>query len=88
MTDQELIDLKQDVEDLKQRRVHQSSIPPETIKQRHIGEGPRFIRAGLEADLPDSGDNTADNSTAIYFCTDTFKLKIWTGISWKSVTLS
>lgn len=88
MNDQELIDLKQDVEDLKQRRVHQSSIPPATIKQRHMGQGPMFIRAGLEANLPTSGDKTDSNSTAIYFCTDTFKLKIWNGLVWKSVTLS
>ena len=85
---EQLEDTLNDIKELKEKRVSQASIPPQTIKQRHLGEGPMFIRAGLEADLPTIGENTTSNSTAIYFCTDSFKLKIWTGSSWKSTTLS
>lgn len=85
---EQLKDALSDIQDLKEKRISQASIPPQTVKQRHLGEGPMFIRAGLEADLPTIGENTTSNSTAIYFCTDSFKLKIWTGSSWKSTTLS
>ena len=80
--------IKKDIEELKERRIHQSQIPPGTIKQRHMGSGPMFIRAGLEAQLPSMGEDTAPDSTAIYFCTDSGKLKIWDGSEWLSTTLS
>lgn len=79
-------DLKREVDMLKQRRIYQQSIVPDAIKMRHLGEANRYIWAGLEADLPTGVSVTS--SVVAYFCTDTFKLKIWTGSAYKSVTLT
>lgn len=78
--------LKQKINLLEQKRIYQQDIVPDGVKQRHMGEGNRYIWAGLEADLPDGASVTS--SVVAYFCTDTFKLKIWTGDTYKSVTLS
>lgn len=66
--------------------ITQDALLPSIIKQRHMAEGNRFIRAGKDANLPASGETTLANSTACYFATDTNKLYIWNG-TWKSVTL-
>ena len=80
-------DLQQKVEDLTNKRITQSNLLPDVVKQRHIGEGVRYLRSGLEANLPTSGEEPMQGS-AVYFCTDSKKLKIWDGSVWKSTTLS
>jgi len=75
------------VAELTASRVKQQNIMPDSVKQRHVGESVRFIRSGLEADLPTEGEEPAQGS-AFYFCTDSGKLKIWDGSSWLSTTLS
>lgn len=82
----EIEDLKKEVQALKERRIIQSMILPDVVKMRHMGEANRYIWAGLESELPPGGSVT--NSVIAYFCTDSFKLKIWTGTAYKSVTLS
>lgn len=77
-----LVDLEREVANLKQKRIAQGDVQADQIKQRHIGEGPRFIRAGLLADLPTAGE-PATASAAIYFATDTNTLYIWNGTAWK-----
>lgn len=79
--------LTQRVEELTNKRIRQQDILPGAVKQLHINEGVRFIRSGLEVDLPTEGEGTA-NGSAFYWCTDSFKLKIWTGTVWKSTTLT
>ncbi len=83
----QLKELSQKVENLTTRRIKQQDILPGSVKQTHISEGVKFIRSGLEADLPTNGEDTA-NGSAFYWCTDSFKLKIWTGTEWKSATLT
>ena len=78
--------LEQEIEKLRTRRTSQADYIPDSIKQRHIGEGVRFIQAGLEADRPSA--NIPMQGQQIYFCTDSFKLFVYTGTAWKSVTLS
>lgn len=78
--------LQEQINNLKQGRVYQQSIVPDAVKMRHMGEGNRYIWAGLEADLPDGVSVTS--SVTAYFATDTNKLYIWNGTAWKSVTLS
>jgi len=78
--------LQNEVNQLKQRRVYQQSVVPDAIKMRHMGEGNRYIWAGLEDDLPEGASVTS--SVTAYFATDTNKLYIWNGTAWKSVTLS
>lgn len=73
--------LKQETSFLKQKRVSQTEIIPGAVKARHIGEGPRFTRSGLEADLPESGENATD-SNAVYYATDTDTYYIWNGTAW------
>lgn len=84
---EEIRKLQEKVGFLMQKRIGQVDIIPDSIKMRHIGEGVRFIRSGLEADLPATGESALQGS-AFYWCTDSFKLKIWTGTVWKSATLS
>jgi len=80
----DLTQIKQRLDALEMRRVHQSDIPPSTIKQRHMGQGNRFIRSGLEADLPSSGEGTSDNSSPVYYATDTGIIYTWNGSMWLS----
>ena len=82
----EIKELRRELDMLKQKRVSQTDVIPDSIKMRAMGEANRYIWAGLEADLPTGASVTS--SVVAYFCTDTFKLKIWTGTAYKSVTLS
>jgi len=80
-------ELTKKVERLEQKRVFQQDVVPGAIKMRAMGEGSRFMRGGLEADLPTVGENATD-SVAYYFATDTDKLYIFNGTAWVSATLS
>lgn len=84
---QQLDELKKEVEALRNRRIKQEMILPDAIKSRHIGEGVRFIRSGLAADRPTLGEGTAAGS-AMFFATDTGVLSIWDGDEWLDTTLS
>ena len=79
--------LEDKVRFLMEKRIIQADIVPGAIKQRAMGESNLWVRGGLEADKPTTGEGTA-NGYAMYFATDTLKLYCWTGISWKSTTLS
>lgn len=87
VTDERVKKIEDQLKLMNTQRITQGQIVPDAVKSRHIGEGVRFIRAGLEADLPTSGEDVLQGQP-LYWCTDTFKLKIWTGSAWKSVTLS
>lgn len=63
------------------RRVWQGSIPPQTIKDRHI-DG-TIIKRGVAANRPDG-----TTSVSAYFATDTGVLSIWDGTQWLEVTLT
>lgn len=65
-----------------QRRIYQTDVAPNEIKQRHI-DG-RIIFVGLDADLPDDGLT----QIKAYWATDTGKLYIWDGSDWLSATLT
>ena len=79
--------LEERIKLLEERRVHQTMVMPDAIRQRHIGEGVRFIRSGLAADRPTSGEEPLQGSAA-YFATDTGVLSIWDGDAWLTTTLS
>lgn len=87
MTEDELKKLRMDVDFLLQKRITQVDIVPAVIKTRHMGEANLWVRGGLEANLPTTGEGTS-NGYAMYFCTDSKKLKIWTGSAWASTTLT
>jgi hypothetical protein len=80
-------DLEDQANFLQSRRITQTSLVPGAVKQRHIGEGVRFIASGIEADLPTPAPPT-QLGTAIFFATDTKKLWIWDGKVWKFVQLA
>jgi hypothetical protein len=63
--------------------IHQSQIPPNVIKQRHLDASLTTIKIGASTNLPDNG-----NEIRAYFATDTGVLSIWSGSAWLSVTLS
>ena len=84
--DSEIAKLQKQIDELKVRRISQSDLIPQQIKKRHMGEPNSYIWAGLEANLPTGASVTS--GVVAYFCTDSFKLKIWTGTAFKSVTLS
>jgi hypothetical protein len=58
--------------------IGQFNIFPDQIKSRHIGEGIRFIRSGLAASRPTSGEKAG----AVWFSTDSDTLNIWNGTAW------
>lgn len=78
--------LKEDLLKLQNQRITQSMILPDVIKTRMMGEGNRYITAGLDANLPTG--NSVTGSVVYYFATDTNKLYIWNGTAFKSTTLT
>jgi hypothetical protein len=79
-------DLKVEVEKLKNKRIMQSDILPDVLKQRHIGEGVRFIQSGLAADLPEV--NIPMQGQQIFFATDTHTLYVYDGTAWRTQVLT
>lgn len=69
------------VDQMRHRRIYQDDIVPDAVKQRHIGEGVRFLRYGLAAARPTSGELTG----AVYFASDTTVASVWTGSAWKTI---
>ena len=80
-------ELKSDIKKLKESRVSQTGVIPGAIKMRAMGEGNRFMRSGLAADIPTVGE-TATDSSAYYYATDTNVLYLWDGTVWKSITVA
>lgn len=64
------------------QRLHQSDVPPGTIKRRHIED--IVIVFGLAADRPTS-DETGIKA---YFSTDDGVLALWDGTQWLETTLT
>lgn len=79
--EKQLEELIKRVEQLEQRRIYQSDISNDAIKMRHIGESVRYIRSGVAASRPTSGEEPLQGS-AIYFSTDTNILSVWDGDEW------
>lgn len=82
----ELQKLREKVAFLMEKRIMQTDIVPDSIKTRAMGEGNRYVIAGLDADRPTG--YTVPGSTLLYFATDTNKLWIYNGVAWKSQTLT
>ena len=65
------------------QRLHQSDIPPQTIKASHLEN--MVIKRGLAADLPSDGGAVG---VLAYFGTDDDTLSIWNGSAWVDTTLT
>lgn len=63
-------------------RITQEMIIPNSVKQRHIGEGPIFIRSGLIKNRPTTGESNIGNSSAIYYATDQHTINVWNSKTW------
>lgn len=83
----DILKIQRRLDALEQRRVSQGMIISDQVKQRHQGEGNRFVRSGLAANRPTEGEPVEANSSAIYFARDTGVLSIWDGVVWLEVTL-
>ena len=85
----ELDKIKEEIKILRERRIHQTMILPDAIKMRAIGEGVRFVRTGVAADLPTAGEEPLQGA-AVYFDETNNKWYIWnrTSGAWVSTTLS
>ena len=81
--------LQKEVNLLKVRRVGQTEILVDAVKMRHIGEGVRFIRDGITADIPVSAEVPMQGA-AIYYDRTAKKLYIWNNDNdeWDEVALS
>jgi hypothetical protein len=64
--------------------LRQADALPDAVRQRHVGEGIRYIRSGLTADRP--AKQTIDGSA--FFSTDDSILSIWNGTSWVELNFS
>ncbi len=69
-------------------RVQQSEATPAVeAANKNIKSG--VFTFGLAADRPDiTYLNQRGTSSLLYFATDTFVLSAWTGVAWKTTTLS
>ena len=70
--------IRVEVERIMREVVNQNSIIGDTIKQRHIGEGVRYIRAGATAAKP----TTPEKDGAVFYDTTVNKLYIGDGGAW------
>ena len=81
-------DTKQEIKRLIQEELQgvigQFDVLPDMVKQRHVGEGIRFIRSGTAANRPTSGEKAG----AVWFATNTDVLSVWNGTTWVSETLT
>ena len=68
----ELKKIKEDIEDLKRKKVHQSDVPTGVLKQRHMELGAMLIFRGDAADRPDG-----TGEVKAYFADDTQTLSIY-----------
>jgi len=73
---QQITELRREVENLKSRRITQVEILPDVVKMRHVGEGVRFIQTGLASKRPTTPAKPP-NSAMLWFATDTGVLSIW-----------
>lgn len=64
--------------------INQFNIFPGTIKERHVGEGVKYLRAGLVANKP----TLPEKDGAVYYAKDENKLYIGDGGAWVSTTLA
>jgi len=78
------IEIEGMIEERVKKVIGQMDILPDSVKQRHVGEGVRFIRAGLVANRP----TTPERDGAVYYATDEDKLYVGDGSSWLSETLT
>ena len=72
------------IDDKIRRVLGQVDYLPDSIKQRHIGEGVRFIRAGAVALRP----ATPEKDGAVYYATDENKLYIGDTGAWLEETFT
>lgn len=72
------------VQDVFQEFINQHNIPPDMVKERHMGEGIRFIRAGLVANRP----TTPERDGAVYFALDENKLYVGDTGAWLEETFT
>ena len=79
MDEEQIKDIKALIKEELRGSLSQSDFMPDIIKQRHVGEGVRYIRAGATTLKPTSGEKAG----ALFFDTTTNKLYIWTGSAWK-----
>lgn len=82
--DQDKIMIQEMIKAALTGKVSQLMIPNDTIKQRHVGEGVRYLRSGIATERPTEGE--LDGAT--FFATDTNVLSIWNGSAWVSETLT
>ena len=75
---------EEDVKRIIKSFIFQVTLSPDVVKQRHMGEGIRFVRAGLVADKP----TTPERDGSVYYATDENKLYIGDSGSWLSATFS
>lgn len=76
-------DLKDTVDNMSLKRIGQEMIIPSSIKKRAIGEGVPYVDAGLEAKRPSL--KSPAQGQQIWFSTDTKKLWISDGSTWRYV---
>ena len=62
----------------------QFDLLPDSVKERHVGEGVRFIRAGTVANRP----TTPEKDGAVYYATDENKLYIGDTDAWLEETFT
>lgn len=93
ITEEEIIKLQDQIKKLNDRveyletkRLVQQDFLPDVVKMRAIGEGVRYIRSGLAADIPTP--ETPMQGSPLYFCTDTGDLKVYDGSAWLTTNLS
>jgi hypothetical protein len=88
-TQKKLKELEERIKTLETRRLLQQDYTNDSVKMRTIGEGVRYIRGGVTADKPTSGEEPMQGN-AIFFDETASKLYIWNRTTnlWKSATIA
>jgi hypothetical protein len=84
---QKVARLEDEVRVLKSRRITQTDLMNSCVKSRHVSEGVNYIRSGLAAARPTTGEEPLQGSP-IFFATDSNVLSVWNGSAWVTETLT
>ena len=79
--------LEEKVRFLMDKRVGQVDILPDSVKQRHIAEGVRYVRGGVTAGKPTTGESPMQG-IPIYVDTTASRVYFWNGSAWKYASLT
>lgn len=80
-------DLQSQIDVLRTKRIREIDVLAGAIKSKHISEGPKWVRGGVDTDKPTTGEDS-DNGYATYLDTTAGKIWFYYGGAWHFASLT